>query len=119
MSFGSVSQSSGDSRMDPAVTEPNTVVEAQRAAEAAGVRMEAIPGAVGEPVLDTRVPFSKLYEEYFQRFDNGTEDRRVLEDIYGIEKVWGAIYEAARQHGDFSSKKSNSKCLDILEQTRD
>ena len=42
-----------------------------------------------------------------------------LADVYGIEKVWGAYYEAARQHGDFSSKKSNSKCQDILKKTRD
>ena len=27
-----------------------------------------------------------------------------LADVYGIEKVWGAYYEAARQHGDFSLK---------------
>ncbi len=26
-------------------------------------------------------------------------------DVFGIEKVWGAIYEKNRQHGDFSSKK--------------
>ena len=42
-----------------------------------------------------------------------------LADVYGIEKVWGAYYEAARQHGDFSSKKSNLKCQDILKKTRD
>ena len=28
-----------------------------------------------------------------------------LTDVFGIEKVWAAIYEANRQHGDFSSKK--------------
>ncbi len=27
-------------------------------------------------------------------------------DVFGIEKVWGAIYEKNRQHGDFSSKES-------------
>ena len=42
-----------------------------------------------------------------------------LADVYGIEKVWGAIYEAARQHGDFSSKQSNSKCQNILRKTCD
>ena len=30
-------------------------------------------------------------------------------DVWGIEKVWGALYEAARQHGDFQTKKSDSK----------
>ena len=30
-----------------------------------------------------------------------------LVDVFGIEKVWAAIYESNRQHGDFSSKKSN------------
>ena len=26
-------------------------------------------------------------------------------DVWGIEKVWGALYEAARQHGDFQKKR--------------
>ena len=30
-----------------------------------------------------------------------------MADVFGIEKVWGAIYEDNRQHGDFSSKKGN------------
>ena len=29
-----------------------------------------------------------------------------MADVYGIEKVWAAIYEGNRQHGDFSSKES-------------
>ena len=29
-----------------------------------------------------------------------------LADVFGIEKVWAAIYEANRQHGDFKSKAS-------------
>ena len=28
-------------------------------------------------------------------------------NIWGIEKVWVAIYESARQHGDFVSRRSN------------
>ena len=36
-----------------------------------------------------------------------------LADVYGIEKVWGAMYEGARQHGDFASKKSKPKCQNI------
>ena len=30
-----------------------------------------------------------------------------MADVFGIEKVWAAIYEGSRQHGDFGSKKSN------------
>ena len=30
-----------------------------------------------------------------------------MADVFGIEKVWAAIYEGGRQHGDFGSKKSN------------
>ena len=30
-----------------------------------------------------------------------------MADVFGIEKVWHGIYEGARQHGDFASKKSN------------
>ena len=29
-----------------------------------------------------------------------------MADVFGIEKVWAAIYEGSHQHGDFSSKKS-------------
>ena len=28
-----------------------------------------------------------------------------MADVFGIEKVWAAIYEGSRQHGDFGSKK--------------
>ena len=28
-------------------------------------------------------------------------------DIFGIEKVWASIYESNRQHGDFTSHRSN------------
>ena len=28
-----------------------------------------------------------------------------MEDVFGIEKVWAAIYEGSRQHRDFGSKK--------------
>ena len=28
-----------------------------------------------------------------------------MADVFGIEKVWAAIYEGGRQHGDFGSKK--------------
>ena len=28
-----------------------------------------------------------------------------MADVYGVEKVWAAIYEGNRQHGDFSSKE--------------
>ena len=30
-----------------------------------------------------------------------------MADVFGIEKLWAAIYEGSRQHGDFGSKKSN------------
>jgi hypothetical protein len=29
-----------------------------------------------------------------------------MADVWGIEKVWAAIYESCRQHGDFSSYRS-------------
>ena len=29
-----------------------------------------------------------------------------MADVFGIEKVWAAIYEKARQHGDFASRRS-------------
>ena len=37
-------------------------------------------------------------------------------DVWGIEKVWAAIYEDNRQHGNFTSKKSNlnSSCCRIF-----
>ena len=41
---------------------------------------------------------------------NGYDRRKQavkMADIYGIEKVWAAVYEENRQHGDFASKKSN------------
>ena len=36
-----------------------------------------------------------------------------MADIFGIEKVWRGIYEANRQHGDFSSKKSKPNVMKI------
>ena len=30
-----------------------------------------------------------------------------MADVFGIERVWAAIYEGSRQHGDFGSKTSN------------
>ena len=30
-----------------------------------------------------------------------------IADVWDIEKVWAAIYEDNRQHGNFTSKKSN------------
>ena len=52
---------------------------------------------------------------------NGFDKRKPvkMEDVYMIEKVWGAIFEGARQHGDFASKQSNSKCQNILKETCD
>ena len=32
------------------------------------------------------------------------KQRLKMSDAFGIEKVWAAIYEANRQHEDFSSK---------------
>ena len=32
-----------------------------------------------------------------------------MADVYGIEKVWAGIYEACRQHGDFTSERSEFK----------
>ena len=42
-----------------------------------------------------------------------------MADVFGIEKVWAVVYETSRQHGDFASKKSNSKCQNILKETCD
>ena len=66
--------------------------------------------------------------EVYPSYSNGEKDRYVcrpsrqnvvhdgfdrrkqavkMEDVFGIEKVWVAIYEGIRQHGEFGSKKSN------------
>ena len=48
---------------------------------------------------------------------NGYDKRKQavkLADVYGVEKVWGSMYEGARQHGDFASKKSNPKCQNTV-----
>ena len=66
--------------------------------------------------------------EVYPNYSNGEKDRYVcrpsrqngvhdgfdrrkqavkMADVFGIEKVWAAIYEGSRQHGDFGSKKSN------------
>ena len=39
-----------------------------------------------------------------------------IADVWGIDKVWEAIYEDNRQHGNFTSKKSNldSSCCRIF-----
>ena len=39
-------------------------------------------------------------------------------DEFVIEKVWAAVYETSRQHGDLP-QKSNSKCQNILKETCD
>ena len=78
--------------------------------------------------------------EVYPRYSNGEKDRYVcrpshengvhngfdkrkqavkMADVYGIKKVWGTIFEGARQHGDFASKQSNSKCQNILKETCD
>ena len=45
-------------------------------------------------------------------------DRRMqavkLADVFGIEKIWASIYEASRQHGDFTSKASTQIQWNIL-----
>ena len=41
---------------------------------------------------------------------NGYDPRKQavkMADVFGIEKVWGTIYESNRQHGDFATKRSN------------
>ena len=41
---------------------------------------------------------------------NGYDPRKQavkMADVYGIEKVWGSIFESNRQHGDFATKRSN------------
>ena len=64
--------------------------------------------------------------EVYPSYSNGEKDRYVcrpsrqngvhdgfdrrkqavkMADVFGIEKVWAAIYEGSRQHGDFGSKK--------------
>ena len=30
-----------------------------------------------------------------------------MADVFGIEKVWGSIYENNREHGDFATRRSN------------
>ena len=42
-----------------------------------------------------------------------------IADAFEIEKVWAAVYETSRQHGEFASTKSNSKCQNILKETCD
>ena len=32
-----------------------------------------------------------------------------MADVFGIEKVWASVYESNRQHGDFASRRSNSR----------
>ena len=34
-----------------------------------------------------------------------------MADVWGIEKGWASIYESCRQHGDFSSLRSNHKTV--------
>ena len=39
---------------------------------------------------------------------NGFDRRKQavkMADVFAIEKVWAALYEGSRQHGDFGSKK--------------
>ena len=31
-----------------------------------------------------------------------------MADIFGVEKLWRGVYEEARQHGDFESKRNIS-----------
>ena len=78
---------------------------------------------------------SEQLGEVYPSYDNSEKDRYVcrpsredgvhdgydrrkqavkLADVFGIEKVWAVIYEANRQHGDNSSKKSNLKKHGIL-----
>ena len=66
--------------------------------------------------------------EVYHNYSNGEKDRYVcrpsrqngvhngfdrrkqavkMADVFDIEKIWAAIYEGSRQHGDFGSKKSN------------
>ena len=52
--------------------------------------------------------------EVYLSYSNGEKDRYAcrpsrqngVHDVFGIEKVWTAIYEGSRQHGKFGSKKS-------------
>ena len=37
-----------------------------------------------------------------------------MADVFGIEKVWGALYESCRQHGDFATKRSNSYSPNLI-----
>ena len=42
-------------------------------------------------------------------------DRRMqavkMADVFGIEKIWAAIYESNRKHGDFETKRSKAYTL--------
>ena len=42
-----------------------------------------------------------------------------MADVFGIEKMWAAVHETSHQHGDFASKKSKSKCQNILKEACD
>ena len=37
-----------------------------------------------------------------------------MADVLGIAKVWGALYESCRQHGDFATKRSNSQRVQLI-----
>ena len=37
-----------------------------------------------------------------------------MADVFGIEKVWGSLYESCRQHGDFATKRSNSQRVQLI-----
>ena len=36
-----------------------------------------------------------------------------MADVFGIEKVWGSIYESNRAHGDFRTRRSNFNMIGV------
>ena len=49
-----------------------------------------------------------------QRIHDGFDRKKQavkMADVWGIEKCWASIYESCRQHGDFSSFRSNRKTV--------
>ena len=38
-----------------------------------------------------------------------------MADVFGIETVWGSIYESNRAHGDFRTRRSNFNVIGCVE----
>ena len=62
--------------------------------------------ARAEPDFDRLVCRASRERDVHDGYDRKVQCVKAA-DVWGIEKVWGALYEAARQQGDFASKKSD------------